>query len=290
MEKNNIEILDADAKEVEALPPALINQSEIDMQISTAKKYPRSIRRFQQEALSLATINEETAARCFYVLRRGDKKIEGPGIRLAEIIANSWGNLRYGARFVGESEDRRSVIAEGYAYDLEKNVASAIQVSRRITDKRGARFKDDIVEVTKNAAASIALRNAIFKVIPMAFVQEIYERAKEVAVGKASSLADRRVKMVEHFSKFGVSLDRILKHLNKNAIEDIDLKDMEELVGISTAIKDGETDIDAAFPVLKPVESQPKTLEEKLKSKADETKKGKTAKEIADDFEPGSEG
>ncbi|MCH8841084.1 MAG: hypothetical protein IH831_10535 [Planctomycetes bacterium] len=47
-----------------------LNASEIDMQIATAKKYPRSIKQFQNEALQMATLNEDIAGECIYSLPR----------------------------------------------------------------------------------------------------------------------------------------------------------------------------------------------------------------------------
>jgi len=122
---------------IEASPTVIaeITRAETDIQIMTAKKYPRNIKKFRQDAMSMATQDAETAASCFYKLKRGHgedtKIIEGPSVRLAEIVANAWGNMRYGARIVNEGE--KEVTAQGVAHDLEKNVASTIEVARRIT-------------------------------------------------------------------------------------------------------------------------------------------------------------
>ena len=193
-------------------------------------------------------------------------------MRLAEIVGSAWNNLRYGSRIVGE--DDKWVTAQGMAHDLETNVAMTIEVRRRITDKYGKKYSDDMVAVTANAACAIALRNAIFKVIPKTFIDSIYEAAKNVAIGDATTLASRRQKALEYFQKMSVSLDRILAVLGKAGLEDIDLKDLETLTGLKTAIKDGDTTIEAAFPA---VNSTPQTnnnasktenLAENLKKKA----------------------
>jgi hypothetical protein len=42
-----------------------ISRAEIDMQISTAKKYPRNIQRVKTAMLSIATMDQETAEACF---------------------------------------------------------------------------------------------------------------------------------------------------------------------------------------------------------------------------------
>lgn len=248
-----------------------ITKSEIDSAISTAKRYPRSILKFKNEALAMATLDEETASSCFYVLKRksGDgegKSIEGPSIRLAEIIGSAWGNLRYGARIV-ETGDR-FVIAQGVCHDLEKNITANVEVRRRITGRDGRRYSDDMIGVTCNAACSIALRNAIFKVVPMAYAKDIYEKAKHVAVGDTQTLAKRRQEMVAHFAKSGVSLDRVLAVVEKPSLEDVGLDDLATLKGIATAIKDGEQTIDEAFGKADPpVKHRPESdrLRESLK-------------------------
>src|SRR5712664_3702907 len=139
----------------------VINKSEINVQIATAKRFPRSVTKFQGEAISLVSLNEETAEGCVYALPRDGRTIEGPSARFAEVVAYSWGNCRAGARVV--SEDGDFVTAQGVFWDLEKNTAIGYEVKRRIIDSKGRRYKPDMIGVTANAACSIALRNAILK-------------------------------------------------------------------------------------------------------------------------------
>jgi len=228
---------------------SILARAEIDIQIATAHQYPRSITQFRREALAMATMDVDTAESCFYKLPRGGKIIDGPGVRLAEIVGSAYGNMRYGARIVGEEGD--FIVAQGIAHDLEKNVAATIEVRRRIVNKQGRRFDTDMIGVTANAACSIALRNAIFKVIPRSFVNSIYESAKQVAIGDASTLVERRTRALETLAKMGAMEDRVLAMLGKAGIEDIDLTDLELLTGLRTAIKDGDTTVDQAFPPLK---------------------------------------
>src|SRR5438105_9284609 len=62
----------------------VLARGEIDIQISTAHRFPRSVRRALQEAITLATMDEDTADSCFYELpARGDEgPIKGASIRL----------------------------------------------------------------------------------------------------------------------------------------------------------------------------------------------------------------
>lgn len=221
-------------------------RGEIDVQITTAKRYPRSITQFIEEATAMATLNEEIAAACIYAKPQDGGVVEGPSARLAEICASAWGNMRIEARQVGE--DDRFVTARGTSWDLQRNVAIAFEVKRRITKRGGAKYSDDMIGTTSNAAASIALRNAVFKNIPTAFWRPIYQRCREVAVGKASTLASTRQKMIEFFQKLGVLPDRIFTIFQIKGIEDITLDHVATLRGLASAIREGETTVDDAFP------------------------------------------
>ena len=150
---NELEVMAADSSMV-----ALLNKSEIDQQIATAHKYPRSIKRFRDEAQAMVTLNEKVASECIYALPRDNKVIEGPSARFAEVVASAWGNSRAGARVVSDQGD--FVTAQGVFHDLERNVAITYEVQRRIVNKQGVRFKAGMIGVTANAACSVALRNA----------------------------------------------------------------------------------------------------------------------------------
>lgn len=222
-----------------------VDRASIDVQVSTAKQYPRSVDKSLKEAMTLATLDEETAATMFYVLPRGGKKIEGPSTRLAEVMAYSWGNLRADADIV--AEDKTHVTAMGTCFDLEKNVAVRVRVRRRITDKRGKRFNEDMIGVTSNAAISIALRNAVFKVIPAALVGRIYQEARKASVGKGGTMVQRRQAALEWFGKVGVTPEQVFELLEVRGIEDVGMDELITLRGLKTAIKDGETTVEQAF-------------------------------------------
>lgn len=241
------ELLDGESTEYIDGASALmaLNKSEIDTQIATAKRWPRSVVQFKQNCMELACLDEETAASMFYVLPRGGKKIEGPSARLAEVVGSSWGNMRYGARIV--STDDKFVTAQGACFDLEKNIAMTVEVKRRITDKNGKRYNDDMIQVTANAACSIALRQAIFKVIPFALVKPVYEQARQCSIGKADSMDSRRHRAVEWFVKAGATQEQVLAAIDRKGIEDITVDDLVTLTGLRTAIKDGESTIEEAL-------------------------------------------
>lgn len=249
-------------------------RAEVDIQISTAKRYPRSIRNFKQQALEMATFDEETAEGCFYSLPRGGKPIEGPSARLAEIVLSAWGNVRADAKVVGV--DDKEITAEAMTWDLEKNVAIRVQVKRRITDKYGKKYKDDMITVTGNAACSIALRNSVFKVIPMVYTKAIYQEARRVAIGDVQTLAAKRAAMVQHFQKMGVTDKQIFAVVGKENIEEVGLDELAALKGLATAIKDGDISVDDAF---NPGNGHAEDLKNKTQANAEALKQKLTKQE-----------
>lgn len=229
-----------------------LTRGEIDTQIATAKRYPRQLRTFTDRVLTMATLDQATAESCMYALPRDGKTIEGPSIRFAELTAAAYGNVRVEGRIV--ADDGKFITARGTCLDLENNVAIAVEVQRRVTDKKGKRYKDDMIGVTGNAAISIALRNAVLKVIPKVYWQPAYLASRKVAVGDASTLVNRRAHMLAYFVKLGASNEKVFAQLGVAAVEDITLEHLATLKGLATAIKDGETTVDDVFAPAAPTE------------------------------------
>lgn len=230
---------------VESGTVALLNSSEINQQIATAHKFPRSIKKFMTDARELVTLTEAVASECIYALPRGGETIEGPSARFAEIMAHAWGNSRAGARVVDEHGE--FVTAQGVFHDLEKNVAITYEVKRRIVDRNGRRYKPDMIGVTANAACSIALRNAILKGVPKAFWSTLYDEARRVVMGDAITLSNRRADALSYLQKLGASEAMVLAKLGVSGVEDITLDHIVTLRGFATAIKDGDTTVEQAF-------------------------------------------
>lgn len=240
-----------EAIEMEVLQPSALEAMERAVTatlVDTAKRYPRSVAVCKKKALELACLDPDTAAECFYKYTRGGKVIEGPSIRLAEIVASTWQNIRAGSRTISEGET--TITAQAFCHDLENNVFIARETERRITNKEGVRYNDDMITLTKNAACSIALRNSVFSVIPKAIVKSIYDSAKQVAVGDLKTLAERRGKAVDYFTKMGVDSARIFQALGVKGMDDIGLEQLETLTGLRTAVNEKETTLDEAFPAL----------------------------------------
>lgn len=247
-----------------------INRSEIDMQVSTAKQYPRHLPDVLNKIATYATMDVDTATDCFYVLRRGgatgNSTIEGLSVRMAEIIAGAWGNLRVQTRIIGN--DGKTVTAQGVCHDLETNVAVSVEVKRRITDKYGKTYSEDMQVVTGNAASAIAFRNAVLKVVPKAVTKKVIEDVKQVALGQSLDLETQRQRMIEYFAKLGVDEKMLLEYLEKSKREEIDKEAVYQLRATANAIKEGTTTVQESF--FKPIEE--KRQAEEAKKKAEEAK------------------
>ena len=217
------------------------------MQIDAARKHPRNEARAIDLAIRDATSDQETAQGCFYAVPRAGKTVEGPSIRLAEFIAKRWSNVHSARRVIEVGADY--VTAEGAAWDLETNNRQIFQVRRRITDKHGRRFSEDMIMQTGNAAAGIAWRNAVLSVVGKEAVERISREARRVAIGNASTLAQDRDRAMTFWLKAGVPPERVLARLGRASVADITAEDVQLLRGLVVAVREEEQTIDEAFPL-----------------------------------------
>ena len=243
-----------------------LNRSEVDMQIATAKAYPRDVKTSLERIKAMAKADEETANGCFYHLSRGGDEINGVSVRMAEIIASCWGNLRVQSRIIGN--DGRTITAQGVCHDLESNLAVSVEVKRKITGKNGQTFSEDMQVVTGNAACAIAFRNAVLKVVPKAITQGVINEVQEEAK-KDIDLAKNRQQCVGYFVSLGVAETQLFEFLGINTMEEITADMIMNLRGIATAIKEGTTTVQETF--VKPADE--KAAAAKAKEKAEDAKK-----------------
>jgi hypothetical protein len=246
MEKENEEVNIINIDNVETIYQQ--DKAMIDIQIATAKAYPRNIKRATENAIAIVTIDRETASTCTYSVPRAGKTITGASVHLAKILAQVWGNMRVEAKVI--STDARQVTSQAIAFDLENNLAIKVEVKRSIMSKSG-RFNDDMIVVTGNAANSVALRNAILSVIPRAIVDKVYNEAKNVITGDVSDKAKFLKKRKQIFDGFkdnyDVSEKEVLTVIGKESVNNITSDDLVVLIGIAQAIMDGDTTVEYAF-------------------------------------------
>lgn len=247
------EIKGYEVLQVEAPNPAQLvasldraERANIDIQVSTAKQYPRSISRCANNAVALVTMDKDTAQSCGYALPRGGKPITGPSVHLAKIIAQQYGNLRAEAKVV-EITDKQ-VVSRGTAWDLENNYAVSFEVRRSIIGRNGNRFSDDMITVTGNAANSIAYRNAIFGIVPKSITDKAYKAAQHLITGDLSDeekLIKRRDGAIKHFiDTYGITEEEVIKLCGKHTVNQIQADEIALLLGFAQSLKDGDTTVD----------------------------------------------
>ena len=264
---NDIQIIDATEK------------ANVDTQVATAKQYPRNVKRSLNNAIIMATMDNETAQACGYALPRGNKPITGPSVHLAKIIVSNWGNMRTEAKVVQITD--KQIVSRGTAWDLENNVASAFEVRRSIIGSKGQRFSDDMITVTGNAANAIAYRNAVFSVIPKSLVDKVYKEAQKQITGDLSDetvLLKRRAKAISIFKDdYGISEEEVIVLCGKKTVNQIKADEIALLLGIYQSLKDGDTDVDE---LMKPVR---KSKEAKKNAMADALKDAEEAKVVGEE-------
>lgn len=216
-----------------------LTRAEVDQQVSTAKRYPRAVSTVQKNIETMATLDMQTAMECIYVLPRDGKKITGPSVRFAEIVAQAWGNCRIATRVTNIGKTHLE--ATGIFHDLETNIAIAKSVSVRITTKNGRRYGDDMIGVAAAAGTAKALRNAVLAVVPKGVWRKGLDKAQAVIAGTAETLAARRHQMVVKMGEeFGAKPAEIFQVLGVADLADVTLGHMIQLAGVYTSVSTGE--------------------------------------------------
>ena len=234
-----------------------IEKANVDVQVATAKQFPRNVTRAIQNSIVMATIDPETAQMMRYALPRGGKPITGPSVHLAKLIVSNWGNIRAEAKVVQITDSQ--VVSRGTCWDLENNVATAIEVRRNIKGKGGQRFSDDMITVVGNAANSIAFRNAVFSTIPKAVTDKVYRAAQECITGDLSDeakLLQKRTNCLKFFNdEYGITEEEVIKLCGKQTVNQIKAEEIALMLGIYQSLKDGDTTVEE---VMEPIRKEKK--------------------------------
>lgn len=267
MSLENYEVLHVDAQEIQVVQVDAVERANVDSQVSTAKQYPRSIKRSIDNSIVMATMDADTAQSCGYALPRGGKPITGPSVHLAKIIVSNWGNTRTEAKVVQITD--KQIISRGTCWDLEANVASAFEVRRSIVDRYGKRFSDDMITVTGNAANSIAYRNAVFSVVPKAVVEKVYKAAQKFITGDLSDdekLIKRRTDAINYFNdEWGITEEEVIKLCGKQTVNQIKADEIALMLGMVQSLKDGDTTVEDLMKPVRGIKEDVNAKKEKMK-------------------------
>lgn len=227
--------------------------SEIQAAMIVAKRFPRD-QTIAYNNILQSCKRKSLAEVSTYQYPRSGSTVKGPSIRMAEMLAQQWGNMEFGVREIDRTGNESTV--EAFAWDLETNVKRSMQFQvRHVRDtKKGAKKlsdQRDIYEMIANQGAR-RLRACILNVIPGDITESALEACyKTLAGGSSEPLKDRARKMVSAFSDHGITHEMICDRLG-HALDKITEAQLHELRGIFTSIKDGQTSREDWFEVSKP--------------------------------------
>lgn len=214
---------------------------EVQAAMVIAKKFPRSQVQAMDSIINACT-RPSLANSALYCYSRGGTEITGPSIRLAEAMAQQWGNMQYGIRELS-SENGASTV-EAFAWDIETNTrqVKTFQVPHaRYSKSKGlTKLTDprDIYEMIANQGAR-RLRACILGVIPGDVTEQAVKQCEVTQKANIEVSPESIKAMAEYFEEsFGVTKEMIEKRLQKR-IEAINASQMLNLKRIVQSLKDG---------------------------------------------------
>jgi hypothetical protein len=213
--------------------------AEVQAVMLMAKMYPRDPIASMDRILNACT-RPTLADTALYSYARGGSNISGPSIRLAEAIAQQWGNLKFGIQELDQREGVSTVRA--YARDLETTIEkeAVFQVKHIRNTKRGSyKLEDprDIYETIANQGAR-RLRACILAVIPGDVTEAAVAQCEVTMSAKADTSADAMQKMLVAFEAFGVTKEQIEKRIQRR-IDAIQSAQVVSLKKIYASLRDG---------------------------------------------------
>lgn len=224
-----------------------LERAQIDSQIATAHAYPRSLETFQKRAISMATLDLATAESCIYSRPvGGGKTAEGESIRMAEIVAACYGNLRVASRIIEQTP--RMVRCEGVAHDLESNYAGKSECVEATVTKDGKPYTEMQRAVVAKACLAKAYRDAVFKVVPKSLCKTITLAARGVINQEVATLEQRQMRVKAWLKQIKVNDARVFAVLGVKGWADINDEHLMTITGLRTAINEQETTVEEAFP------------------------------------------
>lgn len=221
---------------------------EVQAAMIIAKRFPRD-ETASIERILRACRRKGLAETAQYRYPRGGTAVSGPSIRLAEAMAQGWGNIDYGV--IELENDARQASLLAYAWDLETNARSTKVFSVKHQRRAGKEIKalDDPRDVYENEAnfAARRMRACILAIIPRD-VQDlaIDECNKTLVGGSKEPLIDRVRKMIHAFAELGVTKEMVETRLGHH-VDACAEQDLVTLRGIYSSIRDGMSKVDQWF-------------------------------------------
>lgn len=240
--------------------------AEVQAAMAIAKRFPRNQAQAADRIL-IACQRPSLAEGALYSYSRGGTEITGSSIRLAEAVAQQWGNIQFGIRELEQRYGESTV--EAYAWDLETNTrqVKVFQVKHlRHTKKGSYALQDprDIYEMVANQGAR-RLRACILGIIPGDVVESAVSQCESTLKASADISPEAVKKMAKVFAEIGVTREMLEKRIQRK-LESIAPAQVIALRKIFNSLKDGMSTPADWFEVEVPAEVVG-TQAERLKAK-----------------------
>lgn len=213
---------------------------EVQAAMTIAQRFPRDVLSAKDRIVEACT-RPKLAEGALYSYNRGGSEVSGPSIRLAEVLAQCWGNMQFGIRELEQRNGESTV--EAYAWDLETNTRQVkiFQVPHVRHTRQGQYPLNDPRDIYEHVANQGArrLRACILGVIPGDVIESAVEQCEKTLKTEADTGTEAVKKMLDTFHKqFGVSKAQIEKRLG-NRVDAIRPAQMVSLKKIWMSLRDG---------------------------------------------------
>lgn len=256
---------------------------EVQAAVFMAKQFPRneneSIARIMRacDRIGLAT-------KAVYSYPKGGTNVTGPSVRLAEAMAQAWGNIQSGVVELEQRDGESTCMA--YCWDIETNTRECkiFTVKHQISTKKGMKVLTDPREIYELVANQGARRKraCILNIIPGDVTELAVERCnKTLQSGNRRPLIDRLREMVDFFqTRFSVPLSSIEKYFGYK-LDAFTEQDGITLANIFNALKDGEAKREDYFQLPKITASEDEPQPDDKENTAPKTRKKGDTKQVS---------
>lgn len=243
--------------------------AETQAAMVVARMNPRD-ERIAMDRVLTACARVSLAERAVYSYPRGGQEITGPSIRLAEAIAQNWGNLQWGLRELSRDRDQSTV--QAFAWDLETNTKREITftVALKRDTKRGSYAltdSRDIYELVANQGAR-RMRACLLSLIPGDVIDSAIRQCQVTLECEINNTPDVLKRTLDAFAQFGVTKAMIEKRFGRH-FESLGAGQIVLLRNIYASLRDGFGVVADYFELEEPkeqakLESQPQNVSQNV--------------------------
>lgn len=235
--------------------------AEVQARMAIAKRFPRDTVR-AMDAIKNSCARKGLAEKAVYVYSKGGQDVSGPSIRLAEAMAQQWGNLDYG--ILERESTAEGSLVEAYCWDMETNVrvSKVFTVPHVRHTRNGSKQLTDPRDVYENMANNAArrLRACILGVIPGDVTEAAVEWCNATLKASCDVGPEAQKRMLETFKKIGVTKEQIEAKIQRR-VDAIQPAQMIMLRNIYAAIADGMAAAGDYFPMPETAKGNAKAAE-----------------------------